>query len=74
MHWYGKLAVVNLLCFASLGLNINGAWAQTGTGNTTERLQPVMRGQAAVGSLGCATTFDVLFVCFLVGCPRVSAR
>jgi hypothetical protein len=31
MHWCGKLAVVNLLCFASLGLNINGAWAQTGT-------------------------------------------
>jgi len=31
MHWYGKQAVVNLLCFASLGLNINGAWAQTGT-------------------------------------------
>jgi len=57
MHWYGKLAVVHLLCFASIGLNINGAWAQTGTGNTTERLQPVMRGQAAVCSLGCATTF-----------------
>ncbi len=30
-HWDGKLAVVNLLCFASLALNINGAWAQTAT-------------------------------------------